>query len=190
MIGSALTWRPRARCGWKNSICGFIVHDNDDAPKVTLAASPNPVTEGSVVTITATLSEDPPSDVTIPLEIPDPVDGEYTSPGTHSITIAGTGSVTTGTVDIQTNEDSDQVDETFTVELDTGDSNWPSGWSAGDPSSVDITIDDNDKPAQDLLVRASDTDLHEGADPETIYVKLAAAPTGPVTVTLNLGAGQ
>ena len=50
----------------------FLFRDNDEPATVTLSASPNPVTEGSAVTITATLSQDPSEDVTIPLTIPAP----------------------------------------------------------------------------------------------------------------------
>ena len=69
----------------------FYFRDNDIGPNVTLSASPNPVTEGSKVTITATLSEDPSADVTIPLTIPAPGGGEYTSPTNATITINGFG---------------------------------------------------------------------------------------------------
>ena len=122
-----------------------ITIDDNDKPRVTLSASPNPVGEGSTLTITATLSEDPSSDVTIPLTIPAPGDDEYTSPTNAEITIAGMGTGKTGTLDIQTNQDEDTEDETFTVALDTDDTGWPSGWYAGTPLSVEITINDNDE---------------------------------------------
>ena len=72
---------------------GFYFRDNDEpvAQTVTLSASPNPVGEGSKVTITAKLSVDPSADVTIPLTIPAPGGGEYTVPTNAEITITGTG---------------------------------------------------------------------------------------------------
>ena len=167
-----------------------ITISDNDKPTVSLTASPNPVDEGSTVTITATLSEDPSADVTIPLEIAAPGHGEYTSPTTPEITIAGTGTGTTGALDIQTNEDdNDLEDETFTVELDMDDSDWPSGWGAGDPSSVKIKIADNDGPP-DLEVSQSGTGLDEGGDSETFSVWLSKAPSANVTVTLTLDTGN
>ena len=163
----------------------FYFYDNDEATTVTLTASPNPVTEASAVTITATLSADPSSDVTIPLTIPAPVDGEYTVPTNAEITIAGTGTGTTGTLAIQTNEESDKDDETFTVQLATGDSDWPSGLTAGDPSSVEITIYDNDKPRVSLS--ASPNPVDEGSK-VTITATLSEDPTADVTIPLTIPA--
>ena len=161
----------------------FDFRDND-RPAVTLTASPNPVTEGTAVTITATLSEDPSADVTIPLEIPDPVDGEYTSPSTHAITIAGTGTGTTGTLDIQTNEDDNDIEsETFTVGLDTDASDWPSAYGAGTPSSVVITIDDNDMRGVHIL--AEPNPVAEGSV-VTVIVALSEDPSSDVTIPLYI----
>ena len=164
---------------------GFYFRDNDEpvAQTVTLSASPNPVTEGSTVTITATLSVDPSSDVTIPLTIPAPGGGEYTSPANAEITITGSGTGTTGTLDVQTNEDSDKVDETFTVQLATGDTDWPSGWSAGDPSSVEITIFDNDLPR--VTLSGSPNPVDEGSK-VTITATLSEDPTADVTIPLTI----
>ena len=163
----------------------FEDNDEDTGPTVSLSASPNPVTEGSAVTITATLSEDPDSDVTIPLTIPAPGGGEYTVPTNAEITIAGAGTGTTGTLDIQTNQDSDKDDETFTVELDTDDDDWPSDWSAGDPSSVEITISDDDKPTVSLS--ASPNPVDEGSK-VTITATLSEDPTSDVTIPLTIPA--
>ena len=80
------------------------------------------------------------------------------------------------------------VDETFTVALDTDDSTWPSDWGAGTPSSVEITITDNDKSAQALAVSGSGQDLVEGGDAVTFSVWLTEAPSANVTVTLTLNA--
>ena len=164
------------------SAVAIRINDNDKVT-VSLSASPNPVDEGSTVTITATLSEDPDSDVTIPLTIPAPEGGAYTSPTNAEITITGTGTGTSGTLDIQTNEDSDKVDETFTVQLATGDTDWPSGFGAGTPSSVAITITDNDKP--ELELSQSATSLNEGGTSQTFSVKLTKVPSATVTITLT-----
>ena len=157
-----------------------ITINDGDKVTVSLSAMPNPVDEGSAVTITATLSEAPSAEVTIPLTIPAPGDTEYTSPGTPAITIASM--ATSGTLDIQTNEDSDLVNERFKVELDTDDTDWPSGYGAGTASSVTITIADNDQP--ELGLSQSATGLSEGGS-ETFSVVLSKVPSADVTVTMT-----
>ena len=107
-------------------------------PTVTLSASPNLVAEGSPVTVTATLSRALPDAVSIPVS----VTRETSESGDHgtptSITI-NSGAIS-GTGTITTNQDVDLEDETFTVSLDTA--NLPSSVTAGSPSSVMVTIND------------------------------------------------
>ena len=107
-------------------------------PTVTLSASPNPVAEGSPVTVTATLSRALSNAVTILVR----VTRNTSESGDHgtltSITIPANAISGTGT--ITTNQDTDYEDETFTVSLDTA--NLPSSVTAGSPSSVPVTIND------------------------------------------------
>ena len=70
----------------------------------------------------------------------------------------------------ETNEDSDKVDEKFTVQLATGDTDWPSGFGAGTPSSVAITITDNDKP--ELELSQSATSVNEGGTLTDIFCEV------------------
>ena len=110
-------------------------------PAVSLSASPNPVSEGSSVTVTARLSRALSSQVVIPVTLTDD-SAEPTDHGTlTSITIAS--GATTGTGTITTAQDADEADETFTVALG---SSLPSGVTAGTPSSLRITIRDDDSP--------------------------------------------
>ena len=107
---------------------------------VSLSASPTTVDEGNSVTVTATLTTAQSGDVSIPITITD----NTAQSGDHGtltgITISG-GS-TTGTGTISTTQDSDdESDETFTVALGTP---LPTGITAGSPSSVQITIRDDD----------------------------------------------
>ncbi len=108
-------------------------------PTVSLSASPNPVTEGSSVTVTATLSRALTHDVDIPVRITD-----STQPASHgtltSITVS-TGE-TSGTGTITTNQDADEMDETFTVALRTH--SLPAPLAAGTGISVEITIRDDE----------------------------------------------
>ncbi len=122
----------------------LTITDNDGEepppgiPSVSLEVSPNPVSEGRSVTVTAWLSEALSSSVTIPLTL---------TPGTAetddfgllgSITIDG-GHIR-GSGAIATARDADDDDETFAVGL----GRLPDGLAAGDPSSVTVIIADAD----------------------------------------------
>ncbi|MYA11639.1 MAG: hypothetical protein F4Z32_09265, partial [Gemmatimonadetes bacterium] len=109
-------------------------------PSVSLSASPNPLDEGQPVTVTAQLSEVLSNSVTIPLELTagSAESGDFGA--LASITISG--GRTTGTGTIPTVDDADTDDETFTVSLGT----LPTEVTAGNPSSVEVTIRDGDSP--------------------------------------------
>ena len=94
--------------------------EEDAAAGTTLSVAPNPVEEGSPVTVTRVTS-DAGDHGTLP-----------------SIAIAA--GQTTGTGAIATHVDLDGDDETFTVALDTA--SLPASLTAGSPSSVTVTIDD------------------------------------------------
>ena len=110
-----------------------------DTPTVRLSASPNPVDEGSSVTITATLSAAQTSALTIPVTITD----DTAESGDHGTltSIAINANATTGTGSITTAQDTDADHETFDVALGTP---LPSGIAAGSPSSVRVTIADDE----------------------------------------------
>ena len=166
----------------KTAIVIFEFVDNDAlAVGVALAAFPNPVTEGEAVTITATLSEAPTTDVVIPLTFSAGTAeaSDYGGLITSSITIFGTGSGTTGAVDIETFEDDGEYDdETFTVALDT----LPAGFVAENPSSVEITISDND--IRTVTLAASPLSVVEGST-ITVTATLSEALPTPVTIDLT-----
>ena len=114
----------------------FVLTTTQTRPTVSLSASPNPVDEGSPVTVTATLSEALADDVTIPLTLT----AGTAEPDDHgrleSITIAAAS--TTGTGEVTTATDADHDDETFTVAL----GGLPASVVEGTPSSVEVTIRD------------------------------------------------
>ena len=112
---------------------------------VTLSASPNPVTEGSLVTVTATLSAPTLGAVSFPLLVtPGSAEaGDYSTGGQSSIDFVSADN-SSSSISISARQDADANDETFTVALDTA--NLPSGYVAGSPSSVEITIADDDAP--------------------------------------------
>ena len=129
---------------------------NDDeaatpAPGVTtvsLSAAPTTVNEGSSVTVTATLSAALGADVTIPLTI---TSSDTSAHGTLA-GIAITAGSTSGSGTITTTQDADAVHETFTVSLGT----LPSSVGAGSPSSVTITINDDEATTSALPPYASE----------------------------------
>ncbi|MDE2663242.1 MAG: tandem-95 repeat protein [Gemmatimonadota bacterium] len=109
---------------------------DDDVPSVTLSASPNPVPEGSSVTVTARLSTTLSSSVTIPLTLTAGTAEEDDFGPLSGIEIdAGS---TRGTGTISTTDDEDADSETFTVAL----GRLPSSLQAGSPGSVEVTIAD------------------------------------------------
>lgn len=114
-------------------------------PTVSLSASPNPVLEGSNATLTATLSQTLSSaDVTIPLTV--------TADSAESEDYRTASSVTIprgqleASIGFVTNQDDDEEDETVTIELGT----LPTTVTVGTPSSVAITIRDDDQFALSL----------------------------------------
>ena len=107
------------------------------AVAVSLSATPNPVAEGSPVTVTAVLAKALAADVTIPLAVTRGTseDGDH---GTLA-SIALPAGFTSASGTIATSDDDDGDDETFTVALGS----LPSGLAAGATSSVEVTIADD-----------------------------------------------
>ena len=106
------------------------------AVAVSLSATPNPVQEGSPVTVRATLAEALDEAVAVPLTVTRGTseDGDHGSLASITIPVGGTSA--TGT--ITTVEDADGDDETFTVALGS----LPADLTAGTASSVRVTITD------------------------------------------------
>ena len=120
---------------------------------MVLAVAPNPVAEGSAVTVTVRLSRALARGVTIPLTLTDG-SAEPEDHGTlESITVAAGARSGTGT--ISTAQDSDRDDETFTVAL----GRLPAQVAAGSPSAVEVTIADGTPPTG-----GGDDDDDDGGD--------------------------
>ena len=113
-------------------------HSPRETPTASLEAAPNPVAEGSSVTVTARLSAALSGDVDIPVTLTRH-SSEAGDHGTLSAITIGSGS-TSGAGTITTAQDADTDDETFTVALGS----LPSSVLAGTPSSVRVTIRDDD----------------------------------------------
>ena len=123
----------------------FIIPANDastrtppdtSVPTLSLSVSPNPVPEGSPVTLTATLSRTICCTVTFPLMVTNGTaeSGDF---GTLAGITINAGQ-TSGTGTITTNQDADEDDETFTVQLLRAQGVLPGR------TLVEITIADDD----------------------------------------------
>ena len=93
-----------------------------------------------------------------------------------------------GTGTVRTVQDADTENETFTVALGA----LPPSVTAGSPTTVQVTITDNDEDVSiptTLTLRTAAAPA-EGGRPVTVTARLnAPAPSGGTTVTLSLGAG-
>ena len=122
-----------------------------EPPEVTLEASPNPVAEGSPVTVTVRLSAALANDVTLPLQVTRDSSeaGDHGTPA--SITVhAG---FLSNSVPVETAADADTDDERFTVALGT---HQPAAVRVGSPASVAKTITDSGTHRQrPVLVRCA-----------------------------------
>ena len=144
---------------------------------VTLAVSPNPVTEGQAATVTASLSAALSAPVTIPLTTTAGTaeTGDYTAPASIAIAPGDR----SGAWTFATALDADLDDETLTVSLGA----LPSTVSPGTPSSVAVTIAD---VTAEVTLQATPNPVTEGSSAAvtaTLSKALGAAVTIPLTAT-------
>ena len=157
----------------------FTTYINDSTVSVTLTAAPNPVAEGSSVTITATRSgQQAAANIPVTLIAGTAEAGDYSALSSIPIAVGGT----SGTATIAANQDADTQNETFVVLLDEG--KMPQSHAVGSPSSVQITIDDDEPPLVSLSVSTKRVAEGSGVTvTATLSEVLAAAVTIPLTVT-------
>ena len=119
------------------------ITDTTAPTDVGLAVTPNPVTEGSAATVTATLSAALGRPVTIPLATTagSAENGDFAAPQTVTVPAGET----SGAAALTTADDGDEDDETLTVSLG---SPLPPGLRPGTPASVAVTIGDPDEAVQ------------------------------------------
>ncbi len=161
-----------------------ITITDSDVPEVSLSVDQNSVEEGEAVTVTVELSEALTSNVTIPLNLTSGTaeSGDYDSTSPVNVTI--TGGQTEADHTINTYEDDDTKNESFSVAID--EDNLPAQVMAGSPRSVSITITDPDVPEVSLSV---DKNSVEEGEAVTVTVELSEALTSNVTIPLNLTSG-
>ena len=148
---------------------------------VTLSAT-REVVEGESVTVTVTLSVAQTVEVGIPITLTAGTaeSGDYGSGPSATITIPA--NALEASIQITAEQDMDKENETFTVALGS----LLSGLSAGSPSSVLVTILDNDNPPPSaIFLSASPRNIPEGGTSE-ITVRLDnPAPAGGTTISLS-----
>ncbi len=170
--------------GTVTSVGSFVFELQSSMPQVSLSADKNSVEEGEAVTVTVELSEALTSNVTIPIELTSGTaeSGDYDSTSPVNVTI--TGGQTEAEYTINTYDDNDLDNESFTVSID-GD-NLPSGVVLGSPASANITITDPDAPDVSLSV---DKNSVEEGEAVTVTVELSEAQTSNVTIPIELTSG-
>ena len=157
---------------------------------VSLAAARTSVVEGGSVRVTATLAG--------PLRsgwsprIPLVYSNGTAEPGDHAgpanVTIFFSSGQLHGWADIETTDDADADDETFTVSF--GELPWQV--REGASRSVELTIIDNDGPQRDfdgLTVSIADATAYEGREDLEFAVTLNGPAPGPVSVSAFLESG-
>jgi len=173
-VSVALGTNPIIEIGPPSSITLTIL---DTTPAVvTLSVSPREVTEGETVEITVTISTAPLGAVRIPIECSSTENYEYECPSEIRIPAGETsGSINFLIQDDEVAED----DETFTVALGNV---LPPDTEAGDPSSLLVTIRDNDRAGINLST--SSLTVVEGTS-EVYRVNLESEPLAPVTLEIT-----
>ena len=150
-------------------------------PRVSLSVMPNPVLEGTAVTVRAELSVAASGDVVVPLVLENGTaeDGDYGA--LASVTIADGTMVGTGT--LSTMQEADTEDETFTVSLGA----LPDGIAMGRTGSVEVVILDDDVTRVSLS--AAPNPVEEGTAMVVTASLSAAASGAAVVIPLVLEAG-
>ena len=166
---NVLLVQTRAATGKRQTYRVTVTRQARPGVAVSLSATPNPVGEGSAVTVRATLAAALDEAVTVPLTVTRGTseDGDHGS--LASITLPAGFTSATGTV--PTVEDGDGDDERFTVALGS----LPSGLTAGTASSVRVTITDNGQQAPDPLTAwlRSAVSEHDGETPFMVELELS-----------------
>ena len=187
LASSGDTWVYVTISGTGNVLTNYRIDITRAPPPiaVTLSASPNPVPEGSIVEVTATLSAPAPAAVTLRGTVTNDTaeSGDHSAPASFDLGFSS-GS-TSLLISLPTNHDADADDETFTVALGA----LPSGYVAGSPSSVQIRIAD-DEGLPEVSLSVSPNPVREGL-PVTVEARLtkggvAWVPPGTVRIPVSV----
>ncbi len=158
------------------------IRDITSPAVVVLSASPNPVDEGNGVTVTATMSEAPDTDVVIPLTLTGGTANAQDYQASIPVQAEIAAGKTSGTYVVSAvQDDVAETDETFTVALGT----LPSGLVAGDSREIEITITDDDEAGMNAPQSVS---VWEGGE-TSFGISLTSEPLDEVVVTMTWPSG-
>ena len=151
-----------------------VTVDDNDIPRVTVAADSPTITEGADASFTVTATPPPASDLTVNLTWTQ--SGSFlTGERPSAVTIPHSG---TATVSASTDDDgTDEPDGSVTLTVGGG-----SGYAVGAPSSATVTVDDDDIPPQ-VTVTAPVGTVTEGT---AVRFRLTATPAPASPLTVNL----
>ena len=163
------------------------VNDND-VPEVTFNPTAVTVAEGAgTVSVTVELDISPVAQLIIPVSTANgsaTAGEDYTALTSEMVTFAAGTRTLTQTVRISiTNDNVDELDETFTVSFDTD--SLPSGVTAGTDNTATVTIEDNDIPGVTFRVRA--ISLNEGSSVSiNLEVRPSSGPARQLSIPLEI----
>ena len=157
---------------------------DDDAPQMTLALSPQSISEnGGVTTVTATLDRPASAAVTITVSamaVPPSVSGDFTLSSATTLTIAAGQTTSMGTVTIRANDNAVVAAPKSVTVSGTADDT-PDIVAA--PSDVTLTITDDDAPQMTLAL--SPQSISENGGVTTVTATLDRPASAAVTITVS-----
>ena len=174
------------------TIDAVTVTVTETTPVVQLLTDPATVTEGTDISLTVTASEALTGTLPVSLTLADRDDSGFDAddiPGPLTRTSAADFGATpslTGTVTIPTRADTDEDEgtETYTITLNDG-----LAYDVGRDSTAEGALNDGAAPTPGVTVTPTALTVAEGSS-ATYTVKLEAAPTGNVTVTVGNASGD
>ena len=170
------------------SIATVIVEDNDEespppppTPSVSISASPTTITEGGATTVTVTASPAPTNTITVNVNVSQ--NGTFIS-GSPPSSVTINANQTTATFTINTvNDNIDEPNGSITAQVQGG-----TGYTVGAPSSVTITVNDNDTSppgTPSVTITAGTSPITEGTS-ATFTLTASPAPTTSINVSVNV----
>ena len=179
-LSNGTPYRVRVRAKSSTGLSGWVFGAGTPRAASATLSGPATVVEGQALKLRVTFS--PATTVQGNVEVT--ATRVTSESGDHAPSIylfSGVGT-TNGSINFATHHDDDQDDETFTVTLTEA----PTGYSIGSPSSVSVTIVDDDKPSVSLS--ASPNPVREG-DPVTVTAQLSHATVNALTIPVRLSRG-
>ena len=160
---------------------------DDDTPQVTLALSSSSIGEnGGATTVTATLDRTSAVAVTVTVSASPGSGTDFTVSSANTLTFAATATASAGVVTITAmNNDTDAPDKTVTVSGTSSDSLG----LANDPSSVTLTITDDDA-APGVTLSLSDASIGENGGTSVVSAALSHPSSAATTVTVTAVSGS